>query len=222
MRLTLTFCAWAISFLAHHTYHLPTEHVTKIFVLCMFLQLSVPGCTRLSIEGVVCSLRAFKLTSTQGVKRLRIGGLYGVTQEHFEELKFLLGSDCSHIQQTSYKPHFYHRGNFYVSCDDERAIDIEKCPRCQNLRLVYDCPVDGCQGKEHATQACRACTLCISRCVQCGRCINESEYVETFSLELLCSDCWKPLLKCQEKRDWRDQSAPFYFGEQQDDFYLHG
>lgn len=172
-------------------------------------KLSVPGCTRLSIEGVVSSLRAFKLTSTQGIKHLRIGGLFGVTQEHFEELKFLLGSDCSLTQQNYYKPHYYHRGNFYVSCDDERAIDIEKCPRCQNLRLVYDCPVDGCQGKEHATQACRACTLCIPRCIQCGRCINESEYVETFSLELLCSECWKPSLKCQEKRDWREQENGF-------------
>ncbi|XP_022996725.1 F-box protein SKIP14 [Cucurbita maxima] len=176
-------------------------------------KLSVPGCTRLSIEGVVSSLRAFKLTSIQGVKLLRIGGLFGVTQEHFEELKFLLGSGCSLKPQNSYKPHFYHRGNFYVSCDDERAIDIEKCPRCQNLRLVYDCPVDGCQGKEYAAQACRACTLCISRCIQCGRCINENEFVETFSLELLCSGCWKPSLECQEERDWR---------EQEDDFFLHG
>ncbi|XP_023546191.1 F-box protein SKIP14 [Cucurbita pepo subsp. pepo] len=176
-------------------------------------KLCVPGCTRLSIEGVVSSLRAFKLTSIQGVKLLRIGGLFGVTQEHFEELKFLLGSGCSLKPQNSYKPHFYHRGNFYVSCDDERAIDIEKCPRCENLRLVYDCPVDGCQGKEYAAQACRACTLCISRCIQCGRCINENEFVETFSLELLCSGCWKPSLECREERDWR---------EQEDDFFLHG
>ncbi|KAG6585201.1 F-box protein SKIP14 [Cucurbita argyrosperma subsp. argyrosperma] len=182
-------------------------------------KLSVPGCTRLSIEGVISSLRAFKLTSTHGVKRLRIGGLYGVTQEHFKELKFLLGSDCNLMQESSYKPHFYHRGNFYVSCDDERAIDIEICPRCENPRLVYDCPADGCQGSGLATQACRACTLCIPRCVQCGRCVNENEYVETFTLELLCSDCWKPLLKCREKQDCRDQSAP---GEQEDGFFLHG
>ncbi|XP_008444416.1 F-box protein SKIP14-like [Cucumis melo] len=173
-------------------------------------KLSVPGCTRLSIEGVVSSLRAFKLKSSQGVKHLRIGGLYGVTQEHFEELNFLLGIDCSLTQKNSYKQHFYFRGNFYVSCDDKRAMDIEKCPRCQNPRIIYDCPVDGCQGKEHATQACRACTLCIPRCIQCGRCINESsEYVETFSLELLCSDCWKPSLTCQEKRDGREQENGF-------------
>ncbi|KDP26749.1 hypothetical protein JCGZ_17907 [Jatropha curcas] len=162
-------------------------------------KLSVPGCTRLSIEGIVTSLKAFRSMGTQGVKHLRIGGLYGVTQKHFEELKFLLGSD-NHMQQNTYKPHYYHRGNFYLSCEDDRAIDIEMCPRCQNLRLVYDCPAEGCQQKEHSTQPCRACTLCIARCVQCGRCINDSEYEETFCLELLCSDCWKQV-NCQEEED---------------------
>ncbi|KAB5545203.1 hypothetical protein DKX38_013315 [Salix brachista] len=173
-------------------------------------KLSVPGCTRLSIEGIVTSLKAFKTTGAQGVKHLRIGGLYGATQKHFEELMFLLGLD-SHTQQNAHKPHFYHRGNFYLSCEDDRAIDIEMCPRCQNLRLVYDCPAEGCQGKEHPSRACRACTLCIARCVQCGRCINDSEYEETFCLELLCSDCWKQLPKCQEKQDRK--ICPFKFHE---------
>ncbi|GLT38383.1 hypothetical protein SLA2020_126390 [Shorea laevis] len=153
-------------------------------------KLSVPGCTRLSIEGIVNSLKAFNSMGGQGVKHLRIGGLYGVTQKHFEELKCLLGTD----DQTSLKkrkPHFYHRGNFYLSCEDDRAIDVEMCPRCQNLKLVYDCPLESCQGKEHATQVCRGCTLCIARCVQCGRCIYDNEYEETFSLEWICSDCGK-------------------------------
>ncbi|KAF3431108.1 hypothetical protein FNV43_RR25838 [Rhamnella rubrinervis] len=163
-------------------------------------KLSVPGCTRFSIEGIVSSLKAFKSMGAQGVKHLRIGGLYGVTQKHFEELKLLLGTD-GQMQQNARKPHIYHRGNFYLSCDDNRDIDIEVCPRCQNLRLVYDCPAEACQRKEHATQVCRACTLCIARCVQCGRCINDSEYEETFCLELLCSDCWKQLMKCQERQD---------------------
>ncbi|KAJ4849304.1 hypothetical protein Tsubulata_046517 [Turnera subulata] len=160
------------------------------------LQLSVPGCTKLSIEGIVGSLKLLKTMGAQGVRQLRIGGLYGVTQKHFEELKFLLGMD-SQLQQNLRKPHVYHRGNFYLSCEDDRAIDIEMCPRCENLRLIYDCPVENCQGKEHPTKICRACTLCIPRCVQCGRCINDSEYEETFCLECLCSDC----LKCQEKHE---------------------
>ncbi|KAK7399973.1 hypothetical protein VNO78_11171 [Psophocarpus tetragonolobus] len=164
------------------------------------IKLSVPGCTRLSIEGIVGILKAYNSMSTQGVKHLHIGGLYGVTQKHFEELRFLLGAD-SQLLQHSHKPHFYRRGNLYLSCDDDRAIDIEVCPRCQNLRLVYDCPAESCQLVGHTTQACRACTLCIPRCSQCGRCINDSEYEETFCLELLCSACSKQLVKCSERAD---------------------
>ncbi|GLT68051.1 hypothetical protein SLA2020_403140 [Shorea laevis] len=153
-------------------------------------KLSVPGCTRLSIEGIVNSLKGFKSMGSPGVKHLRIGGLYGVTQKHFEELRCLLGTD-DQTSQKKHKPHFYHRGNFYLSCEDDRAIDVEMCPRCQNLKLIYDCPLEGCQGKEHATQVCRGCKLCIARCVQCGRCIYDNEYEETFSLEWICSDCGK-------------------------------
>ena len=164
------------------------------------MQLSVPGCTRLSIEGIVTILKAYNSMDTQGVKHLHIGGLYGVTQKHFEELRFLLGAD-SPLLPHSHKSHYYRRGNLYLSCDDDQAIDIEVCPRCQNLRLVYDCPAESCQGVEHTTQVCRACTLCIPRCSQCGRCINDSEYEETFCLELLCSSCSKQLVKCSERGD---------------------
>lgn len=163
------------------------------------MQLSVPGCTRLSVEGIVQNLKTFKFSGAPGIKNLRIGGLYGVTNKHYEELKLLLGAE-SCLQPKAYKPRFYHSGYMSLCCDDDRAIDIEMCPKCQNLRLVYDCPSEGCQGKQAATQLCRACALCIPRCVQCGRCINDMEYEETFSLDLLCSDCWK-LLKGQERQE---------------------
>ncbi|KAJ8773586.1 hypothetical protein K2173_005832 [Erythroxylum novogranatense] len=185
-------------------------------------KLSVPGCTRLSIEGIVSSLKAFKIVAIQGIKHLRIGGLYGVTQKHFEELKCLLGID-NQVPQNARKPLFYHRGNFYLSCEDDRPIDIEMCLRCQNLRLVYDCPANTCQGKEHPSQVCRACTLCIARCVQCGRCINDSEYEETFCLELLCSDCWKHLQKCQEKQDRKIDAPKFStLNEFNCNIHIHG
>ncbi|XP_028771311.1 F-box protein SKIP14-like [Neltuma alba] len=151
-------------------------------------KLSVPGCTRLSVQGIVSILKDFKSTGAHGVKLLRIGGLYGVTEKHFEELMLLLGTDSQMLQQ-SRKPHFYHRGSLYLSDDDDCAIDIEMCPRCQNFRLVYDCPAEGCQGMGHAAQVCRACTLCIARCSQCGQCINDNEYEETFCLEILCASC---------------------------------
>ncbi|XP_042514809.1 F-box protein SKIP14-like [Macadamia integrifolia] len=166
-------------------------------------KLSVPGCTRLSVEGIVNNLKAFKLSGAPGIKHLRIGGLYGVTNEHYEELKLLLGSEnCQ--QSKDHKPRYFHCGHLSLSCDDDRAIDIEMCPRCQNLRLVYDCPAESCQGQQTAAQLCRACTLCIARCVQCGRCINDGEYEETFCLDLLCSSCWKQLLNCPERQEEKD------------------
>lgn len=165
------------------------------------IKLSVPGCTRLSVEGIVDMLKAYNSMGTQGVKHLHIGGLYGITQKQFDELNFLLGTDTQ-LQQHPHKPHFYCRGNLYLTCDDDRAIDIEVCPRCQNLRLVYDCPAEGCQGVVgRTTQVCRACTLCIPRCSQCGRCINDSEYEETFCLELLCCSCSQYLVKCLGRVD---------------------
>ncbi|KAK4789965.1 hypothetical protein SAY86_017269 [Trapa natans] len=152
-------------------------------------KLCVPGCTRLTINGIIDILRMCKSMGILKLKILRIGGLYGITMDHFLELKHLLGVDGDDPLKI-HKPHFYNNRNIYVSCDDDRTIDIEICPMCQKMRLVYDCPAEVCQGKNHDdAQVCRACTLCITRCVQCGRCINDDEYEETFCLEVLCLDC---------------------------------
>ncbi|CAL5370460.1 unnamed protein product [Camellia sinensis] len=147
-------------------------------------KLSVPGCVRLSVEGILCNLKAFKSAGKLGIQQLRIGGLYGISNKQFEELKFLLGTD-NHKQLSSRKPRFYGGGQLYFSCNDDCAIDIEACPRCQKFRQVYDCPAESCQGKHQSTQLCRACTLCIARCIHCGRCINGCDYEETFCLDLL-------------------------------------
>ncbi|KAH6554866.1 hypothetical protein KP509_1Z301000 [Ceratopteris richardii] len=53
----------------------------------------------------------------------------------------------------------------------------EKCQQSQGLKF----------------QNCRACFLCTVRCEECGRCINDNDFEETFSLDLLCSCCW---LRC--------------------------
>ncbi|CAH1429533.1 unnamed protein product [Lactuca virosa] len=116
-------------------------------------KLSVPGCTRLTIEGILNNLKSFNsIAESGGIKHIR------------------------------------------TESDDDRAIDVEVCPRCQNLRLVYDCPGDSCQEKkDECPDFCRACIICIPRCCECGRCVHNSEYEETFSLEYLCSECLKQL-----------------------------
>ncbi|KAL3644458.1 hypothetical protein CASFOL_009638 [Castilleja foliolosa] len=162
-------------------------HLTKLFV---------PGCTRLTVEGVLNIIKTHNSNKGfPGIQHLRIGRLFGVTREHFEELKILLGHNGLRTENHQ-KPHFYHRGNFYLPFDDDRALDIEMCPRCEKFRLVYDCPAEACQVKGSSAQVCRACTFCVARCAQCGRCISDNEYEETFCLDFLCSDCFKQVLKC--------------------------
>ncbi|CAH2045441.1 unnamed protein product [Thlaspi arvense] len=160
------------------------------------VKLGVPGCTRITIDGILSILKDLKSVGKLQVKHLEIGGLFGVTRDHYDELFELLDAGdnkSSEQQQCVQKPRFYHRGETCVSCDDDRVLDVEMCPKCQNSRLVYDCPAEDCRGKgEEGSEECRACSLCIQRCFQCGRCINDSEYEETFCLEFLCSDCSKP------------------------------
>lgn len=139
-----------------------------------------------------------KSVGTPGIKRLRIGGILGINTEKFEELKFLLGMQNQKLQQITRKPRVIQEGQFFLTFDDEREIDIEICPKCQLIRQVYDCTADACKGKLHTMQACRACTFCISRCKSCGRCLINCDYEETFGLELICMYCCKQIISRQE------------------------
>ncbi|OMO73569.1 hypothetical protein CCACVL1_17216 [Corchorus capsularis] len=147
-------------------------------------KLSVPDCTRLSIEGILFNLRAFRSTGSPGIKHLRLGGSFGVTEEQFKELKFLLGVDNPIKTGAQKLQNFW--GQLHRLRDDDRAIDIEVCPRCQKLKLVYDCPSESCRRTNHAGQMCRACLICISRCIRCGCCFKNCDYEETFTLDFLC------------------------------------
>ncbi|KAJ0969120.1 hypothetical protein J5N97_021997 [Dioscorea zingiberensis] len=153
-------------------------------------KLSIPGCVRLTIDGLINNLKTFTSLGAMGIKCLRLGRLFSITTEQFEELKWLLRAEAEHFQRhKNHKPQYYHYGRSALPIDDERPIDIELCPRCQKLKLVYDCSMDNCQGG--GFDECRACEVCIPRCVQCGRCIINCIYMETFSLSYVCSGCWE-------------------------------
>ena len=138
------------------------------------------------------TLRALKSAGTLRIKQLKVYGYLGLKNKHFEELKSLLDADNKIIAD---KPIFYHQKDPYIfSNDDDRAIDIETCPKCQSPNLLYDCPLESCRKKPQAAELCRACFLCIPRCYHCGRCIKDLEYEEICFLELLCMDCVKNLL----------------------------
>lgn len=164
-------------------------------------KLGVLGCPRITIDGLINNLRDFKTSGKSGIKCLQIGAIYGLTNQHYEELKFLLEADkCERYMDR--KARFYHMSYSSPSFHDE-CLDVEICPRCQNSRLVYDCPAESCQGRKPASQLCRACIICIRRCTQCGRCINGNDYEENFCFEMLCPDCWKQLFHSPERQETR-------------------
>ncbi|KAK8574382.1 hypothetical protein V6N13_034326 [Hibiscus sabdariffa] len=102
-------------------------------------KLSVPECTRLNVEAILFNLRSFKSGGFSGIKQLRIGGSFSVTEEQFKELKFLLGINNS-MQSGEQKPQFFRQGQSHLMPDDDRAIDIEVCPRWlafSALRVVF-------------------------------------------------------------------------------------
>ncbi|KAK4347729.1 hypothetical protein RND71_034068 [Anisodus tanguticus] len=144
------------------------------------------------------NLKVLKTAVKTRLKYLGIYGLDGVTNQHIEEIELLIGVDNSNLKTTR-KPRFFGGPQSRVTSDDDRVVDIEVCPKCQKLKLVYDCPSESCQKKQSATQLSRACTRCIARCINCGCCLDNCDYEELLSFELVCLDCWRQALGCQER-----------------------
>lgn len=159
-------------------------------------KLSVRGCTNLDVDLMLQDLRVFNSYGMPGIKHLRFSDNSGIMNHHLKEFKLLLGMENEKMVG-SYKPRFYREGQRYLSLDDERAIDIELCPRCHQVKQVYDCPLKSCQVKPNSTQACKACIACVDRCIKCGCCLDNTDYEETFCLDLICLDCLTQLFDCQ-------------------------
>ena len=154
------------------------------------LQLCLAASKGVTVDGIVRNIRAHKERSKIGLKQLRIGGLW-VTREQLEQLNYLLDGGLKQRSQTV-KPRFYpsgHYADFALLPDDDRTIDLEACPKCGRVALVYDCTNESCQNqRDHTATECRACYLCTPRCDVCGKCIH-GEYVDIYYLERRCLDC---------------------------------
>ena len=122
------------------------------------------------------------------LKELILNNISGLQREHLESLLSMM----SHSHATL-RPRYYHQPHG-VYAFDGRAIDVEVCLKCSNVRLVYDCTRERCQWK----QECRGCILCVPRCVECGICIEEDEWEETLCHDDICLKCWLKLPKCGE------------------------
>uniref|UniRef100_A0A0E0AVK2 F-box domain-containing protein n=1 Tax=Oryza glumipatula TaxID=40148 RepID=A0A0E0AVK2_9ORYZ len=141
------------------------------------------GCTRVSDAGL---LRVVE--RNPGITELYMPRCTGLTAEGVVKIVQVL-YECNgnlnrirlHVLNTNY----------------ERRIDVDVCPMCTNVRLVFDCTRDGCRRKDSRAQ-CRGCFFCVARCETCGGCIDLEELSETelACSDFLCMECWLPLPKC--------------------------
>ncbi|KAK9750967.1 hypothetical protein RND81_02G233100 [Saponaria officinalis] len=168
-------------------------------------KLSVPRCKNLKFAGILDCLKDFQSRAVTGIKCLRVAGLT-ITAEQFQELMLILGIR-NYLQPDHEKPYFLCRGTIVTSCEDDRSVDLEICPKCKLVKLVYDCTTESCQGKEHAAHLCRACIQCINRCYQCGRCIDSVVHEEDFFLDYVCLDCSREILKGRDVNDIGSSSS---------------
>ncbi|KAH8954354.1 hypothetical protein BDL97_08G075000 [Sphagnum fallax] len=188
-------------------------------------KLSIPGCTNISAEGLTRMVTnhnsaARSTTNVQpGLKQLRIEGLYGLNKEILEALQTSLNTEAPILEALrtsldtseafssatkSEQPWYYRskQGSFSSDENDDRAIDVAACPKCDFVRPVYDCPGESCQElRANPLRQCRGCLFCIPRCADCGSCVTDSQedtLDDTFCGDLLCSSCWLRLPKCAE------------------------
>ncbi|CAL0313835.1 unnamed protein product [Lupinus luteus] len=178
-------------------------------------KLYIPSCTRITPEGV---LRAVEILcrESHSLTSLKINGIYNIQKEHLDLLSFHLRKNQSLEEQQKKQPIYFHeRGNLSVFEKTQRIIDLEICPMCFVVRVVYDCPKGECNRRE-----CRGCSFCILRCENCGKCLESQEIEECACGDNLCPLCWlqqtpkcsfcnKPYCK-QHTSWWCNTSDPGY------------
>lgn len=121
-------------------------------------------------------------------------------KEHLEKLSSCIQMDPAKTEGQMRQLCFFHdhRNLSVLGVEDRnRPIDMEVCPRCLEARMVFDCPRESCKKKKAKEMTeCRACYFCIPRCEECGKCIEDEEPEEVLCADILCSDCWLQLPKC--------------------------
>ena len=149
---------------------------------------------KVTADGIVRNIRAHKERSKTGLKQLRIGGLYGVTGEHLEQLNYLLDGGLQQRSQTV-NHGFIRMFDMWILSFHRmmtEQIDVEACPKCGDVTVVYDCTNGSCQNRRE----CRGCDLCILRCDVCGKCVDgKSERIFVLNkhvpsgVDMQCVDC---------------------------------
>ncbi|KAG6544568.1 hypothetical protein Mapa_013990 [Marchantia paleacea] len=168
-------------------------------------RLEIPGCSGLSADALVgtveqhCTISRSK--GMPGIKQLRVRGIFSISHQHLNALGDMVLSGNGH-QSTPTRP-IYRNADPLSVVDDERAIDVEICPRCKGewATLVFDCTRKSCQkvARLDPSKACRGCMVCLPRCVRCGTCLlKDEEFEKTCCIDFVCLSCWSQLPKCSQ------------------------
>ncbi|XP_050231869.1 F-box protein SKIP28 [Mercurialis annua] len=159
-------------------------------------KLHLPGCTSLTPEGIIIAVKTLS-QQPNSLKSLQINGIYNLNKQHLQTL-----SSCLRTDPAQKKPHpiLYHhyRINPSSTCmEKDRIIDVDVCVKCDEVQMVFDCSRGICrQKRDRGSAGCRGCNFCITRCEECGGCVVAEEQEDTACADVLCSDCWIHLPKC--------------------------
>ncbi|KAM7263619.1 hypothetical protein ACFE04_001302 [Oxalis oulophora] len=152
-------------------------------------KLYVPRCTRLTPEGIIAAVRTHS-----SIQFLEINGIYNITKQHLDSFHSYLPIKSTHPQPLLYY-HDYRNRNISRHVHDKagRILDVEICPRCNEVNMVFECPKETCK---RLPSSCKGCKFCIPRCEECGGCVGPDEVEDTICADTLCSNCWLKLPKC--------------------------
>ncbi|KAF3783705.1 F-box protein [Nymphaea thermarum] len=157
----------------------------------------LPGCVHVTADGIVKAVRTLADRTGDGplpLKRLALHGLQNLTAEHVG----ILNSMIKHSQQKQMHRYYGFSHSFAQGNDHHGVIDVDVCPKCEKVSLIFDCTRKECMEKRHhRLLQCRGCSLCIARCDDCGGCLRWDEFGQTFCGDLLCEKCWLQLPKCR-------------------------
>lgn len=134
--LTCSFCHFLLCTNALASVHLVLR------CLFFYLQLFVPRCTGLTADGLVKIIH-FLHGHKGNLSRVRLHGICKMTNHHLDVIKSLV---CRGSQQQDAQALYYnHRVHEVLNTDDGCPIDVDVCPLCRNVRLVFDCTRRNCR-----------------------------------------------------------------------------
>ncbi|CAN6910138.1 unnamed protein product [Brassica oleracea] len=136
-------------------------------------KLIVPGCTGLVPEGIIACGESLAKNNHK-LETLHINSVPGFTKDHLSAL-------------LTYLP-------------QEGAIDLEVCPKCDQVRMIPPCSRESCKREGRNERECRGCWYCVPRCMECAVCLGpDTDQIEEAACgaDVVCLPCSQALPKCR-------------------------